>query len=92
MSRRRVHVIIRGRVQGVFFRDYTRRQAEALGLAGWVRNLADRTVETVLEGEAGSVEAMLAWLHTGSPQSVVTAVESTEEEARGEQGFVIRRC
>ena len=91
MSRRRVHVIVRGRVQGVFFREYTRRQAEALGLDGWVRNLADRTVEAVVEGEAGSVEAMLAWLHVGSPQSAVTAVESSEEEARGELGFVIRR-
>ena len=91
MSRRRVHVIVRGRVQGVYFREFTRRQAEALGLNGWVRNLPDRTVEAVVEGEAGSVEAMLAWLHTGSPQSTVTAVESMEEAARDEQGFVIRR-
>lgn len=91
MSRRRVHVIVRGRVQGVFFREYTRRKAEALGLAGWVRNLEDRTVEAVVEGDAGGVEAMLAWLHSGSPQSVVTGVESFEEAARGEQGFVIRR-
>lgn len=91
MSRRRVHVIVRGRVQGVFFREYTRRQAETLGLDGWVRNLEDRTVEAVVEGEAGGVEAMLAWFHSGSPQSVVTGVDSSEEEARGEQGFVIRR-
>ena len=90
MNQRRVHVIVRGRVQGVFFREYTRRRAEALGLNGWVRNLPDRTVEAVVEGEAGSVEAMLAWLHTGSPQSTVTAVESMEEAARDEQGFVIR--
>ena len=91
MSRRRVHVIVRGRVQGVYFREFTRRQAESLGLNGWVRNLPDRTVEAVVEGDAGSVEAMLAWLHTGSPQSTVTAVESMEEAARDEQGFVIRR-
>ena len=49
--------------------------------------MPDRSVEAVIEGEAGSVEAMLAWLHTGSPMSTVTAVETTEEEARGEQGL-----
>lgn len=91
MSLRRVHVIVRGRVQGVFFREYTRRQAESLGLNGWVRNLPDGTVEAVVEGEAGKVAAMLAWLHTGSPQSAVTGVESVDEEARDELGFVIRR-
>lgn len=90
MSGRRVRVIVRGRVQGVYFRDSTRRQAQALGVSGWVRNLPDRSVEAVIEGEAGSVEAMLAWLHTGSPIATVTAVEIEEEEARGEQGFVIR--
>lgn len=90
MSVRRVHVIVRGRVQGVYFRDYTKRQAQDLSVNGWVRNLPDRSVEAVIEGEAGSVEAMLAWLHGGSPRSTVTAVETEEEEARGEQGFVIR--
>jgi acylphosphatase len=90
MSVRRVHVVVRGRVQGVYFRDYTRRQAQALGIRGWVRNQPDRSVEAVIEGEAGSVEAMLAWLNRGSPMSTVIAVEIVEEEARGEQGFVIR--
>lgn len=90
MSVRRVHVIVRGRVQGVYFRDYTRREAQALGINGWVRNQPDRSVEAVIEGEAGSVESMLAWLHRGSPRSTVTAVETVEEEARGEKGFVIR--
>lgn len=90
MSGRRVHVIVRGRVQGVYFREYTRRQAQALGISGWVRNLPDRSVEAVIEGEADRVEAMLAWLHAGSPMSAVTVVEAVEEEARGEQGFVIR--
>lgn len=91
MSLRRVHVIVRGRVQGVYFREFTRRQAESLGLCGWVRNLPDRTVEAVLEGEDGSVEAMLTWLHHGSPMSAVSAVEAVEEVPRGEQGFAIRR-
>jgi acylphosphatase len=90
MSGRRVRVIVRGKVQGVYFRDSTRRQAQALGVSGWVRNLPDRSVEAVIEGEAGSVEAMLAWLHAGPPMAAVTTVESVEEEVRGEQGFVIR--
>jgi acylphosphatase len=90
MSLRRVHVIVRGRVQGVYFRDYTRREAQALAVNGWVRNLPDRSVEAVIEGEAARVEAMLAWLRIGSPMSLVSGVEVQEEEARGEQGFVIR--
>ena len=60
MSVSRVHVIVRGRVQGVYFRDYTRREAQALGVNGWVRNLPDRSVEAVIEGEAGSVESSLS--------------------------------
>ncbi len=91
MSLRRVHAIVHGRVQGVFFRDYTRRKAEELGLHGWVRNLPDRTVETVFEGEAGKVTAMLAWLSTGSPMSGVTGVDAHDEDVQGEAaGFRVR--
>ncbi len=91
MARKRVHAIVHGRVQGVFFRDYTQRQAELLGLNGWVRNRPDGTVETVFEGEAGPVEEMLAWLASGSPLSQVTGVESHEEPVAGEKnGFSIR--
>lgn len=79
MENKCVHAIVRGRVQGVFFRDYTRQQADKLCLRGWVRNLNDGSVETVFAGEAGAVEQMLAWLQTGSPLSEVTAVESREE-------------
>ena len=91
MSCKRVHAIVHGRVQGVFFRDYTQRKAQELGLDGWVRNLPDKTVETVFKGEAGQVAAMVQWLHIGSPQSDVTEVEVQEEEPRDESvGFVIR--
>ncbi|HBI14388.1 MAG TPA: acylphosphatase [Desulfobulbaceae bacterium] len=90
MNLRRVHVIVRGRVQGVYFREYTRRQAQTLGISGWVRNLPDRSVEVEIEGDSAGVEAMLAWLHRGSPMSAVNAVETVEEEVRGEQGFVVR--
>jgi len=90
MQIRRVYAKVHGRVQGVFFREYTRRQGEALGLNGWVRNLADGTVEAVVEGEADRVATMVAWLHTGSPQSSVASVDTKEEEPRGEKGFTIR--
>jgi acylphosphatase len=91
MKKKRVHAIVHGRVQGVFFREYTRRQAEYLGLNGWVKNLPDRTVESVFEGEADAVESMIKWLYTGSPMSEVTGVDMQREEPRDEQqGFSIR--
>ncbi len=87
---KRIHAIVHGRVQGVFFREYTKRQARSLGLGGWVRNLPDQTVETVFEGEADKVAAMLAWLHEGSPHSRVSAVDTVEEEPVGEnEGFFV---
>lgn len=90
MSDKRVHAIVHGLVQGVFFREYTRRKAEELGLKGWVRNLPDRTVETVFEGEKASVEAMKVWLHTGSPQANVIGVDIHEETPVNDlQGFTI---
>jgi len=88
---KRVHAIVHGRVQGVYFREYTRRKAEELGLNGWVRNLPDRTVETVFEGEEEQVGVMTRWLNTGSPYSEVTAVDIKEEESHNEPpGFSIR--
>ena len=85
------HAMVRGRVQGVFFREYTRRKAEELGLAGWVRNLADGRVETLFQGEASAVEAMGRWLRTGSPLSLVDGVEIEERSPDPDQrGFEIR--
>lgn len=69
-----VHVIVQGRVQGVFFRDYTQREANSLGLSGWVRNQPDGSVEALLSGRSESVDAMIEWFQDGSPQSTVTAV------------------
>lgn len=91
MKDKRVHAIVHGWVQGVFFREYTRRKAEELGLAGWVRNLPDRTVETVFEGESDTVASMVQWLYTGSPQSDVTGIDIKEEEPGNDlHGFIIR--
>jgi acylphosphatase len=71
----RLHVWIKGRVQGVFFRASTRDQARLRGLTGWVRNLPDRRVEAVFEGRKTALEAMLAWCRQGPPYAYVDFVE-----------------
>lgn len=86
----RVHVFVEGRVQGVWFRETTRRQAERLGVNGWVRNLPDGRVEAVYEGERQAVEELLAWTHRGPEYARVARVEIHDEDPRGEQGFRIR--
>ena len=75
----RRHVWIRGRVQGVWFRQSTRRVAEGLGLSGWVRNLPDGRVEAVFEGEAPAVERALEFARTGPAHARVVEVEVREE-------------
>lgn len=85
MVRRRV--IVHGRVQGVFFRDTTRRLAEQRGVAGWVRNNGDGTVEAVFEGEAGGVDRLLAFAHEGPRGARVERVEVGEEQPEGLRGF-----
>ncbi len=81
-----IHAVVSGRVQGVFFRKYTQEKGEQLGLAGWVKNRPDGTVETEFTGPAGQVDEMLQWLHHGSPQARVDRVDSTEKESGAMQG------
>jgi len=87
---RRAHVLIRGRVQGVFFRAETRERALALGVHGWIQNNPDGSVEAVLEGPEEQVESLLRWCQRGPSRAVVESVEVRWEEPRGEQGFVVR--
>lgn len=88
---RRVHVVVSGLVQGVNFRAFTRRRAAALGLGGWVRNLADGRVEAVAEGQDEAVEEFIAACRQGPPASRVEVCEAREEEYRGEFGdFEVR--
>ncbi len=88
---RRVRVFVSGRVQGVFFRAETRRQALKLGLTGWVRNREDRRVEAVFEGARGAVAAMLEWCGKGPALSHVSGVEIGEETPAGNfEGFEIK--
>jgi acylphosphatase len=90
MAHKRIHVIVQGRVQGVFFRAYTKEEADRLGLVGWVRNRHDGKVEAIIEGEAAAVDRMIDWLHDGSPMANVVRVQVAEEEATGEhRGFSI---
>jgi acylphosphatase len=83
---KRLHVIVEGRVQGVFFRAYTRDEAVRLGLSGWVRNRPNGSVEALVEGEKGAVEKMVQWFYLGSPNSVVEKVHLTEESPVGDSG------
>ena len=86
----RRHVIVSGRVQGVFFRDSTRREAERLGVAGWVRNTDDGTVEAVFEGGASAVEDMLGFCGRGPERARVDSVEVAEQAIEGLRDFRIR--
>ncbi len=80
----RVHVLIEGRVQGVFFRASTRDEARALGLTGWARNLPDGRVEALFEGDKRAVENMLAWCHKGPPYAYVDRVEMEWQPYQGD--------
>ena len=86
----RHRVIVRGRVQGVFFRDSVRRRARTHGVAGWARNRSDGAVEAVLEGPEEAVERVLRFMETGPPSAEVTNVEVSDEEPEGLSGFQIR--
>ena len=80
----RVHVVISGRVQGVFFRASAGEKADELGLTGWVRNKPSGDVEAVFEGEEGAVDEMLAWCHRGPPHAKVINFSANIEPFTGE--------
>ncbi len=85
-----VHVVISGRVQGVWFRAWTRDQAGNLGLSGWVRNCFDGSVEAVFSGPADKVDLMVKACWTGSPMSNVSGVEVNNEIQTPLPGFKFR--
>jgi acylphosphatase len=87
----RAHVIISGRVQGVFFRAETQREAVRLNLSGWVGNKHDGTVEAVFEGKKADVDQILMWCEKGPPRSRVDHLATEWEKYQGEfSGFGIR--
>ena len=86
----RCRAVVHGRVQGVFFRDTTRREAERRGVAGWVTNRSDGAVEAVFEGDKGEVESLLRFCREGPGRAEVERVDVSEEEPEGLSGFRVR--
>jgi acylphosphatase len=86
----RRRVVVHGHVQGVFFRDTTRREASRRGVAGWVTNRADGAVEAVFEGPPDEVEALVGFAREGPRGADVSSVEVAEEEPEGLSGFDVR--
>ena len=83
----RRRVVVRGNVQGVFFRDSCRREARSHRVAGWVRNNPDGTVEAVFEGGEAAVLSLVDWAHLGPAGAQVSRVEVADEEPEGLSGF-----
>lgn len=82
-------VMVHGRVQGVWYRESCRREATSAGVAGWVRNNPDGTVEAALEGDVTAVEQVLAWMRRGPPSAVVTGVQVNAQPPAGLHGFAV---
>jgi acylphosphatase len=86
----RRHVLVTGEVQGVFFRDSVREEAEAHGVAGWVANTDDGAVEAVFEGDEDAVEALVDFCRTGPARADVEEIEVSEDEPEDLDGFEVR--
>ena len=86
----RRRVVVHGHVQGVFFRETTRRLAKEHGVAGWVRNTWEGTVEAVFEGPPEAVERLVDFVHRGPRGAAVERVEVFEEDDEGLRGFAVR--
>lgn len=91
MERVARHVVVTGRVQGVFYRASTRDRARDAGVAGWVRNRADGAVEAHLEGPADAVEQVQGWMRHGPAGAVVDDLRADQVEPTGAASFTIAR-
>jgi acylphosphatase len=83
----RVHAVVSGRVQGVWYRESCRREAERLGVGGWVRNRPDGRVEIEAEGPRPAVDALLTWATHGPPRAIVDRVAMDDRAPQGESRF-----
>lgn len=91
MSQVRAHLLISGRVQGVWYRGSTQETAISLGLTGWVRNLPGGQVEAIVEGERAVIQQLIDWCRQGPPAARVSAIETSWMDATGEfDGFRVR--
>ena len=79
-SRKTIRLLIHGRVQGVFFRDSMRIEAQRLGIAGWVRNRSDGAVEATVQGESAAVDAIVCWAHRGPPHARVERIDISSDD------------
>ncbi len=87
----RAHIIVSGRVQGVYFREQMRKGAKKLNVSGWVKNLEDGRVEAIFEGEKGKVEKIIDWVKQGPAFAKVKDIELEWQEYRGEfKNFKVR--
>jgi len=86
----RSRVVVHGHVQGVFFRDSVRKEAESRGVAGWVTNRSDGAVEAVFEGEPDAVAAMVSFCERDPGSADVASVDETSEDPEGLTGFEVR--
>ena len=84
-------VRVSGRVQGVFFRAWTREQAQRLGVAGWVRNCADGSVEALVEGKESAIEEMIAAMRLGPPAASVRALDCEAVAPSGAHSFEVKQ-
>jgi len=84
MTKERAHLLITGRVQGVYFRSYARSEAENLKLKGWVRNSVGGSVEIIVEGKKADIQKFIDWCNEGSPPSKVTKVQVEWQVYQGE--------
>jgi len=84
---KQLHIIVQGHVQGVYFRNFTRREAEKYGLTGWVRNLSNGEVEIKVQGDGGALEKLKQWCWIGSPHSKVSNVIVKDDSAEAEEVF-----
>ena len=92
MANKSVKVRINGRVQGVFFRHHTKLMADGLGLAGWVKNCPDGSVEALCSGSTDNVNQMIDWLHLGPDSALVNRVDidELENQSSPQKEFTIR--
>ncbi len=88
---RRVRIVVNGRVQGVWYRGSMQQEAERLGVAGWVKNCLDGSVEAVVEGTPAVIDALIAWCWKGPPAARVDDVAVHEEAPQGLRGFRVTR-
>ena len=88
---KRLHLHITGTVQGVWFRESLRQEAEISGISGWVRNNPDGTVEAVFEGHPEAVDRLTTWCKRGPDRAKVDGLQAIPEEPTGEKGFKLIR-